>query len=391
MVITVSGGLGVGETAFVTELAARLALPVLSREAIAAALGQAPMAVADDADELVPSEAGFRAWFRGDRRVGEALAGHLWTLLGNRDAIVVGWGGADVFGKHPAAVHLRLVATPADRCRRVARQRGVDEAAAGRLVADSDGHRAEFHHRLFGTDWADPRRYHAVLNLSRLDVAAAADLAAHLVAAAGAPAPVPRRTAPVWQQVTVSRQFGAGGSELAELLSSALGWPVYDRELLHQSGALAGLDPPAVVHLDEHGPDFLERLHLLQGSASYFAGLRQAIAAVVAAGPAVLVGRGANFLVPGDTALHLRLVADDADRQQRVMRRRWLAAAAAAALMREEDRARAAFSRHFFGAYWSEPTLYHLTLCSSRLPLTALAAAIAGYVRDSGSDQEGQP
>ncbi len=391
MVITVSGGLGVGETAFVAELAARVALPVLSRDAIAAALGQSPMVVAGDTDELVPSEAGFRAWFRGDRRVGDALAGRLWAMLANRDAIVVGWGGADVFGKRPAAVHLRLVATLTDRCRRVAEQRSLDEAAASRAVADSDAHRAEFHQRLFGTGWADARRYHAVLNLSRLDVTAAADLAARLIAAAGGPAPVRPTDGPTWRQVTISRQFGAGGAELGELLSAVLGWPTYDRQLLHQSGGLAGLALPALVHLDEHGPGFLERLRLLQGSASYFAGLRQAIAAAVEAGPAVLVGRGASFLVPGDAALHLRLVADDADRQERIMRRRWLAAAAAATLIRDEDRARAEFHRHFFGADGSEPTLYHLTLSSSRLPLTALADAIARYVCDCRPRQEGEP
>lgn len=386
MIITVSGPLGVGETGFVAALAERLGLPVLGREEVRRALGPEPLVApagdSDEADETVATEAGWRGWFGGDRRLGAALADKLLGLVANRSVILVGWAGADILRAHPATLHLGLVADRAERLRRLCARTDSEPATAERLLADSDAHRAEFHRRLFGTDWTDPRRQHLTLNLSRLTLPEAVALAARFARLIEPATPIPSGGRS-WRYLTISRQFGAGGAELAEQLASRLGWTLGDRELLHQSGALGGLATPRLIQLDERGPEFLERLSLLQESAAYFDGLRAALAELVARGPAVLVGRGANLLVTDEAALHLRLVATDDDRLERVMRRRWLAAPAATALIEREDRARAEFHRHFFRVEWADPTLYHVTCTSSRLPLPALADALAGFLKDA--------
>ena len=41
------------------------------------------------------------------------------------------------------------------------------------------------------------------------------------------------------QIVTLSREYGAGGSQLGLLLGSALAWPVLDRDLAERLGAAA--------------------------------------------------------------------------------------------------------------------------------------------------------
>ena len=38
----------------------------------------------------------------------------------------------------------------------------------------------------------------------------------------------------------------------------------------------------------------------------------------------------------------------------------------------------------FFHADWSEPTHYHVTCCSSRLPLPAIARALGGFLGNPG-------
>ena len=38
--------------------------------------------------------------------------------------------------------------------------------------------------------------------------------------------------------VTIAREYGAGGGELARKLASALGWELCDRELLHEAARL---------------------------------------------------------------------------------------------------------------------------------------------------------
>src|SRR3982751_6828081 len=60
--------------------------------------------------------------------------------------------------------------------------------------------------------------------------------------------------------ITISREYGAGGSELGALLGESLGWPVLDHELVRQLAARLSCEEGEVVAMDEHAPSFLERL-----------------------------------------------------------------------------------------------------------------------------------
>ena len=55
--------------------------------------------------------------------------------------------------------------------------------------------------------------------------------------------------------ITISRQFGAGGSEVARRVAAALGWRVVDNELVEQVAARAGLPPERVAEREERVPD----------------------------------------------------------------------------------------------------------------------------------------
>src|SRR5688572_16131070 len=60
--------------------------------------------------------------------------------------------------------------------------------------------------------------------------------------------------------ITISRQFGAGGSEIAARVARALGWRVVDNELVERVAALAGLTPEDVAQREERVSTFIERL-----------------------------------------------------------------------------------------------------------------------------------
>src|SRR4051794_34172706 len=62
------------------------------------------------------------------------------------------------------------------------------------------------------------------------------------------------------QLITISREYGAGGSELGVLLGNELGWPVLDHELIHKLAARLRCEEGEVKAMDEHAPSFLERL-----------------------------------------------------------------------------------------------------------------------------------
>ena len=47
--------------------------------------------------------------------------------------------------------------------------------------------------------------------------------------------------------VTISREYGAGGSEVAQRVAKALGWRLVDNEVIDQVAAEAGLPPEEVA------------------------------------------------------------------------------------------------------------------------------------------------
>ena len=68
--------------------------------------------------------------------------------------------------------------------------------------------------------------------------------------------------------ITISRQFGAGGSEVAKRVAAALGWRVVDNELVEQVAARAGLPPERVAEREERVSTFVERLARTLAAAS---------------------------------------------------------------------------------------------------------------------------
>ena len=125
---------------------------------------------------------------------------------------------------------------------------------------------------------------------------------------------------PLAPTVAISREVGARGGEIARRLGAKLGWPVYDRNTMgyasHQPEALEALLtelPPPVA------PWVAERLrvlhqHQILSDDAEFEREARLILALAAKGEAIFVGRGAGFLLPRETTLHVRVVAPLTDR-----------------------------------------------------------------------------
>ncbi|MDP9144880.1 MAG: cytidylate kinase-like family protein, partial [Actinomycetota bacterium] len=68
--------------------------------------------------------------------------------------------------------------------------------------------------------------------------------------------------------ITISRQYGAGGSTVAGLVARRLGWSVIDNELIDRVAARAGLSPQEVAAKEETAPGFFERIVLALAASS---------------------------------------------------------------------------------------------------------------------------
>src|SRR5688572_14576969 len=67
--------------------------------------------------------------------------------------------------------------------------------------------------------------------------------------------------------ITISREFGAAGGEVAKRLADALGWTLVDNELIDEVAKRAGVDPEEVAEREERAPSFIERLTRTLASA----------------------------------------------------------------------------------------------------------------------------
>ncbi len=189
--------------------------------------------------------------------------------------------------------------------------------------------------------------------------------------------------------ITVSREYGAGGGEVARRLAEALGWELLDRELLHQAAAIEHIPDTELERLDEKALSMTDRMRLHPPHGRYMHGLTEAARQAAARGKVVLVGRGTRQLL-GDMpdVFHLRLVAPLDWRVQRMALREGWSMEQARARCAEVDRSRDRFTRYFFGPDALQPEQYDLVANSDRVPLDDVVALVCELTRPKDETEE---
>jgi cytidylate kinase len=188
--------------------------------------------------------------------------------------------------------------------------------------------------------------------------------------------------------ITVTRDYGAGGYEVARLLAEELGWELLDRELLHQAAAVEHLPEEELERLDEKAVPLADRFRLHPPHEHYLHGLREAARQAAARGQVVLVGRGTGqLLADHPDVFHLRLVAPREWRAARMAQREGRSQEEALAKCTQEDRSRERFTRYFFGEAPFEPARYHAIFNTARVALADVAGCVGSLLRDPAGAQ----
>jgi len=125
--------------------------------------------------------------------------------------------------------------------------------------------------------------------------------------------PVTKESPPV--SIAISRQAGARGAEIADMVGTRLGWPVYDQKLLARIAEEKGLNARLLEQLDERCANWMTEL--LAGFSTqpsptertYMKHLLELLVSVGQIGHCVIVGRGAGYVLPLDTTVRVRVVA----------------------------------------------------------------------------------
>lgn len=180
--------------------------------------------------------------------------------------------------------------------------------------------------------------------------------------------------------ITISRQMGAGHEIPAEA-AKTLGWHVFDREIADYIAHEADVRRSVIESLEERSrgqiadwiATFLGRQSL--PSETYFKHLLSVILTIAHHGEAVIVGRGANFMLHPAGGLRVRLVASLPKRLESVAASRQTSPEEACHLILESDNERKAFVAQHFHKEIDDPLHYDLVLNTGELP-APLAAQI---------------
>jgi cytidylate kinase len=108
--------------------------------------------------------------------------------------------------------------------------------------------------------------------------------------------------------MTISRQMGSLGSEIARLVAERLGYRLVWRELINQAARRSGAPEAALAAIDELG--LLDMCPSPRACRAYRAAVKQVIDELAAEGNCVILGRAGQVLLKGvPGCLHVRLIA----------------------------------------------------------------------------------
>ena len=184
--------------------------------------------------------------------------------------------------------------------------------------------------------------------------------------------------------ITVSREPGSGGNILAKRLSENLEYDLFYQEVIHQMAESARVSIQFVETLDEKGVSVLEdwisslvdKRHLWPDQ--YLQHLMKIIGTIGKHGKAVIVGRGANFILPPEKRLSVRLIGPLEKRVRNVSHEFGISSEEARRRVIKTDSNRRAFIRKYFNDDIRDPLNYDLVLNSGRLNIDDAVNAITG-------------
>jgi cytidylate kinase len=170
--------------------------------------------------------------------------------------------------------------------------------------------------------------------------------------------------------ITLSREMGSRGDDIARLVAERLGLRLVGRDLINRAAKEAGAPEVALAEIDELG------LLGVKPSAMALRLYREKVAAVIhemaAAGDVLLLGRGGQvILTERADVLHVRIIAPRAMRLALVQERCRVSAEVAAARIDASDAARAGYLKRHFGVRGDEAHLYDLVINMAHLDVTA--------------------
>lgn len=197
--------------------------------------------------------------------------------------------------------------------------------------------------------------------------------------------------------ITIARQLGAGGGEVAEKVAGLLGIPFYDKDLIALAAKESGLSEALFEEIEEKPTNsFLYSLVMglkSEGSPYYRYGdlfysdnlfriQSQIIRNLADNGSCVLIDRCSDYILrEHENVLTVFIHAGEEWRTERVMKSHHLKEQAALDLITKTDKRRSSFYNFHTNMIWENISNYDLSLDTSKIGIDGAAEMIVAYTK----------
>ncbi len=203
--------------------------------------------------------------------------------------------------------------------------------------------------------------------------------------------------------ITISREYGSGGGEVAQRLAQRLQWQLVDHEIVVRVAQELGVSVEEAEAQDEYSESIASRiLSSLQAmqptlsvisplpattdTLSYQEALRHVVEGAVASGHVVIVGRGSQVLLgQRRDVLHVRIVAPLEQRITYVMRREGVTYDDARVRIQVKDQDRMRYIQSVHHRRSDDALLYDITLNTGVLSLDQVVELIGVALQEKAT------
>ena len=196
--------------------------------------------------------------------------------------------------------------------------------------------------------------------------------------------------------ITVARQFGSGGKEIAKALADELGIDFYDKELISMAAKESGMSPEVFEKIDEQATNSLlyslsmglynfgngfsamgdlpvnDKLYIIQ---------HKMIKKLADKGPCVILGRCGDYVLKDyDNVVSIFINADMEYRKEHAIKYHNVDPRRAEQVVNKADKNRANYYSFYSGQKWGQAQNYDLCINSGRMTKDDAVSVIKTYV-----------
>ena len=192
--------------------------------------------------------------------------------------------------------------------------------------------------------------------------------------------------------ITIGRQHGSSGREIARLLAEKLNYKCYDKEIVDEAANHSDFSRDLIDAFDEkrmsafilhaggYGLNENFRLNMQVVSAQF-----EAMRNIAEKGNCIFVGRCADYILRDhDDLISVFILGDMDERLKCLERRQGLDEVEARKKIKEVDKDRSSFYRYYSDQTWGDAQNYDMCINSSKLGVEGTVQVILDYIKERG-------